>query len=656
MSRSRSSFFQSRHLLIPAAAAAVILLGLLIEGIFYSVGCYQVRSNPGITVLSPESAEYEGFHAEGNTLVFDHTDAYIRIPLNGQYVRQFACRYEYDGLFNITAEVSVVNEYGEVAPDSVITIQDRNSNVLSVTYLDVHKEADSILLIFSPEQLEEKGLPQYDFSSYPLTVTGFEIDNTVSYNWYRVLLLWGFFSVLAFFFLGRRFISRHIEWGFLAIALTVGSVMIVCLPANKVSWDEEVHFHNILAYASYPQDIHISRPIMMEFSSDIDTWLYNQPDNAKEQALLNEYLNTGGNYKTGENAFPSYIEKKMLFVYLGEAAAMEIGKLLSLPFGVLFRFARFGNLLPYCLLMFLAIRKTPVGKSILTFVALLPTSLYMACTYSYDPVILGCVALFFAMFLDELLAPARPLRLRKVAAMCLIFAAGVMAKAVYAPLLLVLLILPASKFDSKRRHRLAVGIVLAAFFALIASFVLPVLFHPSDTGDIRGGATSEVGQMSYILGHPFAYAVILLRDIIRKIPAFFFGANALGNLGDLNHCTLGWFIPIAMIVVFLTDVPRERAFTLQPRSRAVIVGTVFVTMVLVWTSMYIAFTVPGSRTITGVQGRYCLYFLFPLALALQTPTIRSTLSKSRYQMTILSLCTFICYATAYLDIFRSYCR
>ena len=34
--------------------------------------------------------------------------------------------------------------------------------------------------------------------------------------------------------------------------------------------------------------------------------------------------------------------------------------------------------------------------------------------------------------------------------------------------------------------------------------------------------------------------------------------------------------------------------------------------VLIWTSMYVAFTVPGSDIIAGVQGRYFIPLIFPL--------------------------------------------
>jgi hypothetical protein len=41
--------------------------------------------------------------------------------------------------------------------------------------------------------------------------------------------------------------------------------------------------------------------------------------------------------------------------------------------------------------------------------------------------------------------------------------------------------------------------------------------------------------------------------------------------------------------------------------------------VLIWTSMYVAFTEPGAEEIGGVQGRYFIPLMFPLYMVLSGP-------------------------------------
>lgn len=47
----------------------------------------------------------------------------------------------------------------------------------------------------------------------------------------------------------------------------------------------------------------------------------------------------------------------------------------------------------------------------------------------------------------------------------------------------------------------------------MSTFVLPTLIKPSVTGDARGGNTSTASQIEYVLGQPFAYAVVLIKNV-----------------------------------------------------------------------------------------------------------------------------------------------
>lgn len=83
---------------------------------------------------------------------------------------------------------------------------------------------------------------------------------------------------------------------------------------------------------------------------------------------------------------------------------------------------------------------------------------------------------------------------------------GCRVKAVYAPLILLGLMIPAEKFRSKREMYLMKGGFIVICGLMMLSFILPVLIAPRDIGDTRGDSTSEKGQMAYILGQPLAYA------------------------------------------------------------------------------------------------------------------------------------------------------
>ena len=80
------------------------------------------------------------------------------------------------------------------------------------------------------------------------------------------------------------------------------------------------------------------------------------------------------------------------------------------------------------------------------------------------------------------------------------------------------------------------------------------------------------------------------------------------------------------------------------------------TAVLVWTSMYIAFTRPGNTYIDGVQGRYYLPFLPLVWLVLNPERVMVRMENKNYYALVLGAAALILAATVYLDIWMKFCR
>ena len=80
------------------------------------------------------------------------------------------------------------------------------------------------------------------------------------------------------------------------------------------------------------------------------------------------------------------------------------------------------------------------------------------------------------------------------------------------------------------------------------------------------------------------------------------------------------------------------------------------TAVLVWTSMYIAFTRPGNTYIDGVQGRYYLPFLPLVWLVLNPDRVMVRIENKNYHALVLGAAALILAATVYLDIWMRFCQ
>ncbi|MDO4264978.1 MAG: DUF2142 domain-containing protein [Eubacteriales bacterium] len=498
---------------------------------------------------------------------------------------------------------------------------------------------------------EEKAeYPQYDLSG--LSFQNYRIVNEVRINPY--LCAFTFLTVfgggmLVFY---RKVFSERPEWAFLLISLTAGTLLAVSLPRNKVGYDEETHLQAVMDIASMPAGMHVSDAVVNGMVvTEFNNPSY-QPGNEAEMEQFDSYLAANGDYKTGENAPDFYTLPNRIPAYLAMALSVKLAKGLSLSWPLILVCGRLANLVLYAALMFFAIRRTPVGKWLMLTIALFPQNVFLAATYSYDPFVTGCLMLFAACFLRALWDRdfVRPGNL------ILMLAAGFLGclpKAVYAPVILVALLLPKRFFCSTpsgdcREHafpekrcgaaisRLYRAAVIVVFFILIASFILPTVVSPAETGDLRGGETSEISQVGFILQKPFLYAWILLRQMISWIPQCFFAADSTTFMGHLVNGyteTKGYWQLYILLLIFAVLFDRRQAaagenggngtWRTKEELRGFSAGErLFIFLmtgaacVLIWTSMYVAFTEPGAREIAGVQGRYFIPLLYLLYLLL----------------------------------------
>lgn len=639
-----------------AAVVLALLTGLILE-ICLSLPSIRAASEGGASyhAIPLDQVIAEGFEERDGTLILTGDSGYLHIPLDGAYVGKFVYSYEYEGLMNTLVKIGVYNEYGELRDRDAVLKEDRNSRVIGASWIPVGGRAAYAAISVTREGLREPGLLSVDFDSYPVRFTGFGTETRAGLNPYRLVFFWCAAGFAFLLFGGRRWVCARPEIGFLAVSLSVGTLLSLSLPANKVSWDEEVHFAQSFWIANYRSPVPVSPAVLQEFITGMDTWPYNQPGGREEQEALDRYLDTEGDYRNGEHLWSIDLNKTTMTGYAGSALFLKLGQMLRLPFSLLYKLGRLGNLYVYCIVMFLAIRRAPVGKAILMFLGLMPEPMLLAGVYSYDPTVTAFMFLSFAWMLDAILNEERNVGWKEYAVMLAAFLWGCRLKAVYAPLLLTGLLLPKERFRSRRERILMKAGLIAACALLMLSFVLPVLFAPRAIGDVRGENTSEAGQMGYILGQPLSYAWILIKNMLRTLPSYVLGEQSLGLLGHQGPVSFPWLLYAGSGAVILTAGQSSCKRRLDGRQKAWIFLLCGAAAVLVWTSMYIAFTTPGNTYIDGVQGRYYIPFLFLLWLVMNPRCVRVDVGDGTYYRAALALGGGILLAAYWLDILPRFC-
>ena len=421
------------------------------------------------------------------------------------------------------------------------------------------------------------------------------------------------------------------ELAFFIIAILLGGALCLCLPRDKVGYDEEEHLKGIFGLVSLPeQTMHISDSIYHQLSVNEFSSPLISPGSEEEMAELDRWLWGSGDYRSGQQEFyyPTLINRAPAYAF--QALGMKLGMLLGLPWPLVILMSRLSNLLMYALLMYAAIRRTPFGKWLMLVIGLFPQNLFMAATFSYDPFVNGCLSLGLAFILSAFIklrdGESGALRNYVLSGTAIFF--GCLPKAVYAPMALILwapflaVLLGKHKKKEDKLSGRAVFILIPALICicLVAAFILPTVLAPQSGGDARGGATSEVSQVGYILSHPLSYAGLLIFEILDWFTKCFVGPDCstfMGNVVSGTSASRGFYRSFYLLLLsgcFIEPVIEGVRYRFRAMERIWILLMCGASVVLVWTSMYVAFTVPGADRIAGVQGRYFIPFLFPLYL------------------------------------------
>ena len=111
------------------------------------------------------------------------------------------------------------------------------------------------------------------------------------------------------------------------------------------------------------------------------------------------------------------------------------------------------NLIMYTLLCYYAMKRLSSGKMILAVIALFPTNVFMAASYSYDYWVNGFVFLGIAYFVGMCQEKDKIVSTKDTIIMCSSLALACVPKQIYVGLLLLPFFMPRKKIDNKKTNK-----------------------------------------------------------------------------------------------------------------------------------------------------------------------------------------------------------
>jgi len=245
----------------------------------------------------------------------------------------------------------------------------------------------------------------------------------------------------------------------------------------------------------------------------------------------------------------------------------------------------------------------------MTAVLLMPTPLFLASVYSYDATVNVFIALGIACILREIYGKEEKISYFNLGLFVVSIVIASMPKAVFAPLLLLGLLIPKEKWPSVKHLRIMRAGIIGGTLILLATFVLPTVMDTvfataasaAEAADVRGGDTNVARQLRHIFTQPFSYGIGMLQIMYGTIVEFTIGPNAMGIVGHGFLNSVSGAPAILLTAVTLTESGKVK---IKRAHKILIAILLFVVSAFIWTALYLAFTPVGNPYIIGVQGRY----------------------------------------------------
>ena len=601
-----------------------IIVGIIVENGITFYKYQRAEEYKGRQEVQQEEVKCENIENNNGEYIIPKTGGTITITVNNKYINKFVYYYSTKADFQCVLDAEVKNGYGNF---SIKEYEDDAKYEFQHSVVNINNKVNKITLDFG--NLSDE-----------IIISGFVIDNSYKPSPIR-MMFWSccvFMGVyLCIYYKQSR---KKIEQLFVVSAFIIGLMFLAVQPPQCNAWDEHIHFRNV-----YRDPVRESTGK----ESEAGVFLYDNPQNFSKPIQSIEERLEEINFLDSRADVASITDSwdvKFSYNKIGytfQIIATKLASFIHLPFYGVWLIGKFSNLLFYCIMMYFAIKTTPIGKNFLAMIGLLPTTMFLTASYTYDIMATSCITLAFAIIIKAFYYKDKVMDRKEMILFWILVIIGGMAKqGAYLPVILLILLLPHAKFNSKKEERFWKGILMLGIFLCIIGVGALLAIKGLHGGDLRGGNTDQGLQFANIIAHPLFYIKVLFGDIASKIfsVVWLTGGERGGfmNFGYSGSVTqpLVEFLFLAFVCVsdtceYTKDGTTLKRNALPAISRLGIICVALIVISMIFTALYLDFTEVGSLVIEGVQARYLIPILWGTLLSIQTTDIKNMIPKRKYE-------------------------
>lgn len=311
--------------------------------------------------------------------------------------------------------------------------------------------------------------------------------------------------------------------------------------------------------------------------------------------------------------------------YIPGSLAVAICRLVQAPYQMLLIAGRMANYIAFLLLMVICNQVAPDLRMAIWAIAALPSTVWLAASYSYDGWNLG-FSMLFICYMWRITTYRKNVGIRELIGFALLLVAFAPIKYIYVILALLIFAIPLDHWQNLKG--IVAGVIIAFIGLVIAmrsrlqEVIQLLMTSTSDTRGLEQGLSGESYTVSYVIRHPLqvilTFAKTFYTDAETMIERLLVGEFHSGYVPGYLTMVLGILFVILMLYSTRESLPKRDRIN-HSKIAIWVYRLVFVLGIFAvygsFLFLYSYYNKDQIGVISGVQGRYFLPIILLLAPA-----------------------------------------
>ncbi len=439
------------------------------------------------------------------------------------------------------------------------------------------------------------------------------------------------------------------------LLFSLGVIYAIVFPPRAAP-DEEVHIHTAYYYSNILMGIENNATLTMRAGDLIDIPAADKLSVFSYQQVANDI------FKPCPDAELVAVESRLaltepFWIYLPTTLGVTFARIIGVNYITLIFIGRLFNLAFFSAIMGLAVSIMPKKKQIIATVALLPSSVHLASTFSYDGLIIALATLFISVCINYSQQKS-PITKRQIALMSIIGFLFAPMKAIYIFIVGFCRIIPQNLFKNKLSYYLSLITVLVSASIGWASRFIGIPVFATTWEDVENApppvidyVEREFYNLTYLLSN-LQQALKVFFNTIQENSWIYISQLVGGEMGEPILSELYIWPPlvfILLIILFASTLVKHGETALLSPFKKVIASVCMLCVCGVLLVVIFSWTPTRYTLLWGLQGRYFLPILPLLLLVMQNGFISIKKDITPYLILTQTVCGLI----AAVSIFQS---